>query len=76
MYDNDPIASQTQILRAINGYDHPYAISIEELAATLGYQSRGAIHRRLQTLRKRGLVNWVDGQSRTLHVTAAGKKLL
>lgn len=45
-----------------------YAPSIREMSAALGLQSVQAVHRYLDRLRKRGLVDWEPGKARTLRI--------
>lgn len=48
--------------------DHQYAPTVRELAERFD-RSTSSIWRHLILLREAGLVNWVDNQERTVHVT-------
>ena len=47
-----------------------YPPSYEELKEVIGLKSLSSIHARLRVMRNRGLVDFVDGQVRTLEVVA------
>ena len=53
-----------------------YAPTVREVQQRLGNASPAAVHVRLGKARERGLVNWVDGQVRTLTLTELGRQLL
>lgn len=53
-----------------------YAISIRELCVEMGWKSTATAMTHLNVLRELGLVDWVDGEQRTLHVTALGREAL
>lgn len=50
-----------------------YAISIRELCVEMGWRSTATAYSHLHGLRRLGLVDWVDGEQRTLHVTELGR---
>ena len=50
-----------------------YAPSVRELQEILGYASTSTVHGHLHQLRRRGTVDWVEGQNRTLHLTPLGR---
>jgi len=62
---------QREVLEFIDNYskDHGFQPTIRELADGLGISTTNGVACHLKPLRKRGFVNWVDGQSRTLHIT-------
>lgn len=64
-----PLASDEKIVAALDGFhaEKGYAPTLDDLARILGYQSRGALHRRMCMLRAQGKVDWIEGNSRTLH---------
>jgi repressor LexA len=49
---------------------HGYAPTVRELQAELGFASVSSVHPHLLRLRRYGLVDWVDGQIRTLTITS------
>lgn len=53
-----------------------YAISFRELGAEMGWSSPATVMSHLYGLRRLGLVDWVDGAQRTLHVTALGEQTI
>ena len=58
-----------KIVAFLRAWDKPWCPSIEEVAQGLGLQSRGhLLNYHLVPLREQGIVDWVDGQSRTLHL--------
>ena len=61
---------QQRIRAAISGWTagHKYAPTVRELGDLLGLRSSATIHHHLRAMRQAGLVDWVDGQVRTLHV--------
>jgi len=65
-------ASQLRYLAAVAGLtgDGP-APTYREIAAHLGV-AVGAVHQQAARLRRHGLLDWRDGQCRTLRVTEAG----
>lgn len=48
-----------------------YSPTVSELSEIEGV-NRNAMHNRLEQLRKKALVDWKDGQSRTLHIKGKG----
>lgn len=50
-----------------------YAISVRELGAQMGWSSPATCQSHLHRLRRLGLVEWLDGDHRTLHLTTEGK---
>ena len=62
---------QEQIIEAIIvwGYTHNWSPSHRELADLLKIKATFPISKRLQRLRKKGLVAWKDGKPRTLRLT-------
>lgn len=59
-----------EILNAIEDfyYEHGYQPNVRELGKMVGLTSSSTIHAHLTNLRDMGLVDWVQGQVRTLHV--------
>lgn len=55
--------------RSVNGVGPSY----EELAGDMGISSKGEVHRVLKGLRERGMVSWMPGRARSLHLTAPTK---
>ena len=66
------------VLNVIAQYlaDHAYAVSVREIGEMIDLASSATVHARLKKLRKRGLVDWVDGEKRTVHLTHAGYSAL
>ena len=62
---------QNAILKFIETFraEKLYSPTIREIADEFGIKSPNAVAGHLKVLRKRGLVTWLDGQSRTLLVT-------
>ena len=56
--------------------EHGYSPSIRELCYLLGLATPSTVHTHLTRLREQGFVTWVDGQTRTLVVTAAARAKL
>lgn len=52
--------------------DHGYAISVRELGERIE-RSPATVHARLTTLRNAGVIDWIDGEARTTHLTHDGK---
>jgi repressor LexA len=69
---------QRNILEAVGNLaaTHPYAPTVREVQLLLGYGSVSTVHDHLSHLRAGGCVDWLDGQPRTLHVTAHGELFL
>jgi SOS-response transcriptional repressor LexA len=68
-----------EILRFIEQFlsDNAYAPSVREIAEHIGRSSYGTVHqRRLTKMRWMGLVDWLEGQMRTIHLTEKGYKFL
>lgn len=55
---------------------HGYGISVRELGEACGWSSSGTVWSHLHGLRRLGLVDWNDGDHRTLHVTALGREAI
>lgn len=66
------------LLQAISDFAdiHGYAPTVRELRETMGYASVSTVHTHLTILRDEHAVDWVDGQARTLHMTASGRRAL
>jgi SOS-response transcriptional repressor LexA len=47
---------------------HPYGPTVREICEAVG-GSTSTIHNALNNLREEGVLDWVDGQARTLHLT-------
>ena len=60
---------QQRTLEEIESYidTNHYAPTHKELADLMGVTSN-AIYERLAAMRKKGVVDWKDGQARTLHI--------
>lgn len=69
---------QRRLLLAIQEFhaEFGYAPTIREVQQRLGNASPASVHVRLSKAREQKLVNWVDGQVRTLTITPEGKWLL
>lgn len=52
-----------------------YAISLRELADHFG-MSTSATYERILKLRDKGIVDWIPGDNRTMHLTDDGKSVL
>lgn len=65
--------AQQETLEAVEAFitGEGYSPTILELGMILGI-SQNAVYERLCWLRKKGAVDWKDGQSRTLHVVKGG----
>lgn len=48
--------------------ENQYAPSVDEIAAGLGYKSKSTVANLLSSLRKKGMITWEDGKSRTIRV--------
>lgn len=61
---------QEQILDAIHDFAqaHGYQPTVRDLMPMVGLDSTSTVHQHLANLRRMGLVDWVDGQVRTLHL--------
>ncbi len=59
-----------EILRAITDYTctHHFPPSIRELCDILSIKSSQTVHKKLDAMRARGLVDWEDRKPRTLKV--------
>lgn len=64
-----------QVLEAIQGHldEFGYGISVRELGARMGWRSPATTQSHLYGLRRLGLVDWTDGDHRTLHLTREGR---
>ncbi len=51
---------------------HRYAPTIREVGDGLGLSSSGTVHNRLSLMRELGVIDWIDGEARTLHLTDLG----
>lgn len=73
-----PTPTQLRLLDRLYAYiiAYPYAPSIEELRVAGRYKSRSTVHALLLELRRQGLVDWVEGEARTLHLTRDGYKIV
>jgi SOS-response transcriptional repressor LexA len=62
----------------IEGYllDHRYAPTLRELAGAMGWPSLSTAHRVLHAMRAHEFVTFEDRASRTLAVTARGRRLI
>lgn len=65
---------QADLLENIKAFisDNNYSPTVAELAEIEGVKPN-ATHNRLEQLRKKGYIDWKDGQSRTLHVADKDK---
>lgn len=50
-----------------------YPPSVRQIARVLGLKSSSGVHKSLVRLREEGLVQWEEGQLRTLHLTSSAK---
>ncbi len=53
-----------------------YAPTTRELQAEMGDASQSTTHVHMAILRNQGLVDWSDGQARTIHLTPDGRSAL
>ena len=67
--------TQRQVLDALRELtkDRPYSPTVRELAEATGL-ALSTVHAHLAQLRARGLVDWIDGHVRTLHVVREDEK--
>ncbi len=74
----EKMASDRELLVTIDALttQRGYCPTTREVMAPLGYNSTSTMNMRLVALRTEGLVDWVDGSMRTLHLTASGHKVL
>lgn len=65
---------QLEILQWIHGYvdSHEYGPTIREIGHSFGWTVNGVMSH-LRPMRRKGVIDWLDGQSRTLRITALGK---
>lgn len=63
--------SQQQLLLAISIYirQHGYSPTIRELVEATGAGSTSVVTYRLEALQAAGLVDWLPGAARTIHLT-------
>jgi repressor LexA len=63
-----PTKRQLEIHAWIGGYvaKHGYSPTLRELCKAFGFRNVNGAVCHLEPLRKKGLVDWVDGQARTL----------
>jgi SOS-response transcriptional repressor LexA len=69
---------QLDILQWIDGFSdtHGYAPTYKQIGHHYGWRSpQAASTTHLQSLRRKGLVEWEKGQARTLRLTPLGKSL-
>ncbi|TCJ04483.1 transcriptional regulator [Cytobacillus praedii] len=61
---------QEEVLEAISQYieKNNYPPAYRDLAAMLGLKSPSTVSNLLNSLKKKGYVNWEEGQPRTLHI--------
>lgn len=71
-------ADQMETLRAIDEFHRAngFAPSMREMRDALGLYAVSSVFSRLGTLRRYGLVEWRDGQVRSLKLTPAGHEYL
>lgn len=69
---------QNETLRAIDMLQREmgYSPTVREIQQSMFATSTSNVHARLTVLREKGLVTWVDGQSRTLVITKSGRRAL
>jgi len=67
---HDLTKRQVEVLEAINKYikDNHYAPAYRDLGKILGVKSPSTVSNFLYKLKKKGYVNWKDGQPRTLFI--------
>jgi len=70
MNDNSSPNTQQKLLLAIEAHSrmHGYAPSIRDLQAACAISTTSVVTYHLARLRMRGLVDWIDGAARTIHV--------
>ena len=59
---------EERILTFLREWSRPYCPTLREIADALGVTSISAVSYHLSRLRTAGIVDWVDGQPRTLHL--------
>lgn len=71
--DTPPTHRQMEVRNWIDAYCKATGLNptIREVAKAFGFRSPNGVMCHLHPLRDRGLVNWIDGRSRTLRVTEA-----
>lgn len=71
-------AKQRRILRWIADYiaSHGFSPTIREGMAKFTFRSQNGMVCHLNALRRKQLIEWMEGRSRTLRVTAAGMEEL
>ena len=71
-------ARQREILSVLADFaaKHRYAPSLEELCETVGLASKSTVHTHLGNMRHAGVVDWCDGEPRTLHLTPLGDAIV
>lgn len=73
--DTPPTPRQLEVRNWIDAYCKATGLNptIREVAKAFGFSSPNGVMCHLHPLRDRGLVNWIDGRSRTLRVTEVAK---
>ena len=69
---------QQLILRTIERWlrTHGYAPTVRDIQRVLSYGSPATVWWHLRNMRDAGLIDWVDGQVRTIHLTREGTEAL
>lgn len=69
---SDMTEKQAQVYEALVSFQiyQGYSPNIEELCRMVGVASVSTVHSHLTALKKKGFVDWVPGQKRTLHLKA------
>lgn len=67
-----------ELLDWIDAYlaENRYAPSIREVARAVGHAGSSTTHWRLSRMRRQGLVDWIDGDIRTLHTVGNARSTL
>lgn len=75
---DDLTARRREVLVAVRDFHdlNGYAPTVREIGTILHVSAPSVIHTHLTILRDHGLVDWADGQARTLHLTQRGKQAL
>ncbi|MEK3955706.1 MULTISPECIES: LexA family protein [unclassified Psychrobacillus] len=61
---------QKLIYEYIKGYlaEHSYSPTIREIAYGVGLNSPATVHGHLESMRRKGYIDFIDQRSRTLHI--------
>jgi len=70
----DTTTRQIEVLKFINDFNivRQYSPTVREIGTEFDIKSPNGVASHLKALRRKGLVDWSIGQSRTIHLTARG----